>query len=167
MTSPIFFGGHKDLYIIDGFENLWTCFAEGGGEGVATGQHEGHFIAVDGVHLAVIDNDAHVAGIRSGERSLFHAAHHAFENRGHEAGVDGTAHDAVDEHQFSAPLEIHFFLTARRDTDLLIAEFEQGGFGHSFEVRFDDEVHFAELSRTARLFLVAIVARAGLVMVSR
>jgi len=32
---------------------------------------------------------------------LFHATHHAFENRGHEASVDGTAHDAIDEYQFS------------------------------------------------------------------
>ena len=119
-----FFGGNKYLHVIDGFENFGTCFAEGGGEGVATGQHEGHFVAVYRVHLSVVDNNAHIASVGSGERSLFHATHHAFENRWHEASVDGTAHDAIDEHQFSAPLEIHLFLTARCDADFLIAEFE-------------------------------------------
>ena len=154
-------GGHEHFHVVDGLEHLGIGVAEGLGEGVAAGQAEGDFVGVDGVHLAVVDAHAHVAGIGAGEGALLHAVHQALDDGGDEAGVDGAAHDAVAHHELAAPCQGYLLGVAHRHLEFLVAEAVGVGSGHAFGVGLNDEVHLAELSGAARLFLVAVVGARG------
>ena len=131
-------------------------------EGVAAGEHEGEFVGVYRVHLAVVNDDADIAGVATRERALFHAAHDTLEDGGHEACVDGTAYHGVDEDELAAPFQGNFFLALDGDADFLVAELVDYGVGHAVAVGFDNEVDFAELAGAAALLLVAIVGTCGL-----
>ena len=155
-------GGNKHFNVVDRFENLRTCFLKCLAEGVATCQHEGEFVGVNRVHLSVVNDDANVASVTSGERSLFHATHYAFQNGGHEASVNGSAHNRVDEHEFAAPFQRYFFLALEVDADFLIAKLVNSGIGHVFVIRLNNEVNFTKLSGTTALLLVAIVSACSL-----
>ena len=154
--------GHEHFHIVDGFEQLGTSGLEGVGECVTACQHEREFVGVNRVHLAVIDHHADIAGIRPCEWALLHAAHDALEDGRHEAGVDGSAHHRVDEHEFSTPFEVDFLFALGVNLKLLVAKLVGGGVGHAVVVWFHDEVNLAELACTARLLLVAIVGTSSL-----
>ena len=109
------------------------------------------------MHLSVIYDYAHVAGIATRQRALLHALHDALEDGGHEASVDGAAHNAVDEDELATPLQVDNLLALGVDAVFLAAESVNFGSGHTLVVGLNDEVHLAELACTARLLLVAIV----------
>ena len=109
------------------------------------------------MHLSVIDDDAHVAGIAASERSAFHSLHDTFQNSWHETGVDGTADNRVEEDELSAPFEVDLFTSFDVHAVFLSAELEHGRIWHAFSIRLDDEVYLAKLSCATRLLLVTIV----------
>ena len=114
------------------------------------------------MHLTVINDDADVAGIRTRERTLLHLAHDTLQNSGHEAGIDGTADDAVDEHQLAAPFQVDNLFALGVDAELLTTEAIDLADGLTVGIGLDDEVHLAELTGTAGLLLVAIVGAGSL-----
>ena len=109
------------------------------------------------MHLAVVHDDAYVAGIGTRQRSLFHLLHDTLEDGRHETGVYRTAHDGTVELQFAAPVEVVLFLVLHVERELLPVHLVLRGFGHAFVIGFDDQVHLPELSCTAGLFLVAVI----------
>ena len=64
--------GSDDVYVVDGFEDLGTSIAECLLEGVAASDDEGNFLGVHGVHLTVININADVTGVGTGERAFLH-----------------------------------------------------------------------------------------------
>ena len=114
------------------------------------------------MHLAVIDNDANVAGIRTCERALLHSAHDAFQYGWHEACINGTTNDGVDEDELSAPFQINLFLSFRCNLKFLVAELVAGWLWHAVVIWLYNKMHFAKLACATRLFLVAIVGTCSL-----
>ena len=53
---------------------------------------------------------------------MLHAAHDALEYGWHEACVNGTADNRVDEYEFASPFEVYLFLALCVDLELLVAE---------------------------------------------
>ena len=140
-------GGNGDGDVVDGFLNLRTSEFEGFAEGSTACDFESGFVGVDGVHFTVVDVDDDVAGVGTGEGTLLHFLHDTFEDGGHEAGVDGTADDAVVEDEFAAPVEGVFLSVADGVFSLV---------GHAVVVGLDEHVDFAKLTGTAGLFLVTV-----------
>ncbi len=99
------------------------------------------------MHFTVVYVDHDVAGVGAGQRTLLHLFHDSLEDGGHEAGIDGTADNAVVEDQLATPLQRIF---------LGVADGVLGLVGHAVVVGLDEHVHLAELAATTRLFLVAI-----------
>ena len=155
-------GRHEHLQVVDRLQNLRTGILEGLGKCLTGSQHERQFVGIHGVHLSVIDDDADVAGIRTGERSLLHTGHHTLEDGGHETGIDGTTHHGVEEHQFSTPFEVNFLSRLDVHAELLSAELIHRGIGHTLGIGLHNEVHLTELAGTARLLLVTIVGTGSL-----
>ena len=110
------------------------------------------------MHLAVIDDDADVAGVGTRQRTFVHLLHDAFQDGRHEAGVDRASDDRRIELQFAAPGQVVLFLALDVYRQFSLAgDLVALGFGHAFGVRLDQQVHLAELTRASRLFLVAVV----------
>ena len=109
------------------------------------------------MHLSVIDDDANVAGIASGQRTLLHALHDTFKDCRHEAGIDGSTHYRVDEDELAAPFQVDFLATLDVHLELLTAELIDRRLGHTLGIRLHDEVNLTKLACSTRLFLVTIV----------
>ena len=101
------------------------------------------------MHLAVIDDNADVAGVTARQRTLFHALHNALQDGGHEACINGTAHNAVDEDELAAPFQVDGLLALCVDAELLIAKTINFLCRCAFNIWLNDEVNFAELTGTA------------------
>ena len=109
------------------------------------------------MHLSVIDDDAHVAGIRAGERTLFHTFHDTLQDSGHETQVDSTTHNGVDEDELSTPLQVDLFLALDVHLELLTVDLERGWIRHSLCIGLHDQVNLTKLTGTTRLFLMTVV----------
>ena len=64
-------------------------------------------------------------------------------------------------HQFAAPLQRDLLSVAHTHLVLLVAETVSVGEGSVFGIRFYNQMHFAELACTTRLFLMAVVGACG------
>ena len=120
-------------------------------------QAERNLVAVDRVHLSVVDAHTHVACIAAREGPLGHAVHDALHDGRNEACIDGTAHDAVVDDELATPFQRNLLLVPHVHLELLVAKLVGVGLGHSLLVRLYNEVHLAKLARSARLLLVAVV----------
>ena len=100
------------------------------------------------MHLSIIDDDAHVTGIRPGQRSLLHTSHNTFQDSRQETGIDGSTNDTVNKHQLSTPVQIYSLRITYADFILLSAKTICIRCRHTFVVRFDDQMNFTELPRT-------------------
>ena len=109
------------------------------------------------MHLTVIDNDADIAGIRTGQRTLLHTRHNPLEDSRHKAGIDGSTHYAVDEDELTTPLQRNLFGTLDVHLELLVAKLIGVGGRHSLVIGLDDEVYLTKLTGTTRLLLVTVV----------
>ena len=109
------------------------------------------------MHLAIIDDHAHVAGVATRQRTVLHAVHDTLEDGGHEACVGGTTYHGVDEDELAAPLQVHFFAALDVHLELLAVDVERRRIGHALGVWLHNQVDLTKLSGTTRLLLVAIV----------
>ena len=114
------------------------------------------------MHLTIVHHHAHIASVTAGERAAFHAFHHTFQNGRHEAHINGSTHNRVQEHELTAPLQVDFLAALDVHLVLLTVEFVSHGIGHTLGVGLHNEVYFTKLSGTTRLFLVAIVGARSL-----
>ena len=113
---------------------------------MASGKTERNFVRVNRVHLTVVDANHNVASIRTCQRTLFHAVHDAFNDGRYEASVDSATHDAVVNHELAAPFQLDFLTIFYVELEFLTAETIGVRLRHAFNVRFDNQVHFAELT---------------------
>ena len=148
---------HEYLEVINRLKDFRVRLFEGLRKGVTTCQTEGDFVRVNRVHLTIINNDAYVASIRTGQRSLLHTIHDTLYDSRDEACVDRTADDGVDNDQFTTPLKVNLLLVFDRDLVLLITELIGLLNRHAFLVRLDDQVNLTELTGTTGLFLMTVV----------
>ena len=123
---------------------------------MARSKRKRKFVRVYWVHLTVVDNHAHVAGVASGQWATLHTVHDTFQNGWHKARVDGSANNRIDEYELAAPRQSFLFFAFDIHLELLSVELIHCWVGHSFCVWLYDEVHFAELSCATALLLVAI-----------
>ena len=100
------------------------------------------------MHLTIVDANAYVASVRTGERALLHAVHDTLNDGRDEAGVDSTTDDTVVDNELATPVEIHLLLVLDVHLELLVAELVGVGLRHSLAVRLDDEVYLTKLTRT-------------------
>ena len=154
--------GSEDVDVVDRLQDLRTGVAEGLLEGVAAGDDEGDFLGVDRVHLTVVDVDADVAGVGTGQRAFLHLGLDTLEDGGHETDVDGTADDAVVELQLAAPLEVDDFLALEVEHGVLAVDLEVLWSFLALDVGTDEQVDFAELACAAGLLLVTVLGRCDL-----
>jgi len=124
-------GGGGDFHIYDWFEEGGLRLLYGVDERAFSGGSEGDFLGVDGVVLAVVDGDLYVLERESGDDSQLHYVVYAFVYGGLELAGDRGAEDVP-------------------------AKFE-GGVGIA-RGGLDAEVDLTELSSTAGLFFVSVVA---------
>src|SRR3712207_976255 len=108
------------------------------------------------MHLAIKYNDTNVTGVAVGQRSMFHAVHNTLQDSRHEACVNGTTNNRVDEYELATPLQINDFFTLDIHLELLITKLIVHGIRHAFSVRLYNQVYFAKLTGTTTLFLMAI-----------
>ena len=108
------------------------------------------------MHLSVVNEDADVTGVRTGERTLHHSFLDTLEDGWHKAQVDGTSDNAVVELQFSTPLQIGDFRGLDIELGLLAVNHELG-----LELslcRANEQMHLTELSGTSGLLLVTVLS---------
>ena len=147
----------KDVHIVDRLEDLRTGIAESLLEGITTGDDEGDFLGIHRVHLTVIDIDPDVTGIGTGKRTFCHLVVDTLEDGGHETEIDGATDDAVDELEFSTPLQIIGLLGLDVQDSLLAIDHELVAGGLTLDVRADEEMDLTELAGSTRLLLVAVL----------
>ena len=109
------------------------------------------------MHLSIVNNHAHIAGIASGKGTLFHTLHDTLQNCRHEACINGSTYHTIDEYQLATPFKINLFFALGIDAVFLTTETIDVGIGHSLIIRLNDKVHFSKLSGTTRLFLVTVI----------
>ena len=109
------------------------------------------------MHLAVVNHHPDIAGIRTGQRPLFHLLHNPFQDGRHEAGVDRPAHDGAAKYELPAPRERYFLFGFDIQHQILTVHLIFPGIGHPLEIRLDYHPHLAELARAAGLFFMAVI----------
>ena len=116
-----------DFDIDDGFEHDGPGIAHRFDHRLAAGNGEGHFLAVDGMRLAVINGDLDVLDFVAGDHAALQPLADTLLDRGHEDAGNHPALHRIDELEALAPA-----------------------------LRLDAQMHLAELPGAARLLLVAI-----------
>ena len=110
------------------------------------------------MHLSVINDNTHITCIATGQRSVLHAIHDTLKNSRHEACINSTTDNRVDEYEFAAPFQVNLFATLDIDLKLLSVDLVRCRIGHTFSVRLNDEMNLTELASTARLLFVTILS---------
>ena len=124
---------------------------------MARSQHERQLVAVNRVHLAVVNDNTHITGIATCQRTLLHTFHDTFEDGRHKASINGTTNNRVDEYQFAAPFQVNLFPALDVHLELLAIELVSNGIRHTLCVWLHNQVNLTKLSCTTRLFLVTVV----------
>ena len=109
------------------------------------------------MHLAVIDVDPDVTGIRACQRSNLHLLHDTLEDGWHEARVNGAADNTVHIDELAAPREVYLLLVTVGQLDFLAGYLHHRLGLRTFLIGFDDHMNLAELACAARLLLVTVV----------
>ena len=144
--------------VVDRFEQFGVRIFESHAEGIASCEHKRQFVRVNRVHLTIVNDDTHIASIRTRQRSLLHTAHNTFQNSRHEACIYRAADNRIDKDEFSAPFERNFLLIAHIYANFLTVKLVNRRIRHTIAVRLDNQMHLAKLACTAALLLVAIVS---------
>jgi len=127
VTHVLFRHGNRDIH--DGLEQYGPSSQKSLLEDLAAGDLEGNVFRVDRVHLAVIHFASYVDDGIAGQRTALKPGPDALFNGGEEAARDGPTED-------TARIELETCASLQR---------------------LDFHVHFAELSGTPRLLLVAVI----------
>ena len=120
-------------------------------------QHKRKFVTVNRMHLTIIDNNPHVSCITSSQRTMFHTIHHTFQNGWHEAGINSTTNNRIDEYQFTTPFQVDNFLAFDVHFELLSIEIIVSRIKHTLCIWLYYQMHFTKLPGTATLFLMPIL----------
>ena len=89
---------------------------------MARSQHERQFIRINGMHLAIIDNDAYVTGITTRQGTMLHAIHDTFQDGRHETSINSPTDNGVDKDKLASPLQVDDFLVLNIHLELLTTE---------------------------------------------
>ena len=76
------------------------------------------------MHLAIIYDNADVAGVRTCQRSMLHTIHDTLQDSWHETGIDSSTNHRVEEYQLATPLQGNFFAALDVHLELLTIEGE-------------------------------------------
>ena len=68
-------------------------------------QHERQLITVYWMHLAIINDNSHIAGIAACQRTVLDTVHNTLEDSRHETCINGTTYHRVEEYQLTTPLQ--------------------------------------------------------------
>ena len=110
------------------------------------------------MHLTVIYDYTYITSIRACQRTTLHLLHYTLEDCRHEAHIDSTTYNGIDEYELTAPLQLYLLTRLHVDLNFLTIELVCRWIRHTVCVWLNNKMNLTKLTSTTRLLLMAILS---------